>query len=93
MTDGCVKVMQLKPFMSSDAIHISQLWMAIPSLFSDPVKVKTTLRTSGGREMVCAEWAGLLRDAFRGIHHGTIEHWGIEKRAHSESQRGWCTFG
>ena len=51
MTDECVKVTQLKPFMCSDAIHISQLWMAIPSLFNDPVKVKMALRTSGGREI------------------------------------------
>ena len=46
MTDGCVKVTQLKPFMCSDAIHISQLWMAIPSLFNDPVKLKMTLKTA-----------------------------------------------
>lgn len=67
--------------------------MAIPSLFNDPVKVKTILRTGGGRERVCAEWTGLLWDAFRSIHHGNIEHWGIKKRVNSESQRGRCTFG
>ena len=87
MTDECVKVTQLKPFMCSDAIHISQLWMAIPSLFNDPVKVKMALRTSGGRERVCAEWTGLLWDAFRSIHYGTLEHWGI-KRGHIQRARG-----